>query len=247
MRLADKVAVVTGGTTGIGFETARLFREEGARVVITGGDPDRVAEAAGKLGEDVVGIVADVRDIDRIEAAAAQAGSVGPIDILFANAGIARPSPLDLTDAEAYDEQMSVNVRGLFFTIQRFVPHMADGGSIVIDASINGLIGMAGMSVYSASKAAARSFARTLSAELIPRRIRVNAVSPGPIETPLLSKIGLPPEQVAAFADQIRAQIPLGRFGRPDEVAKAVLFLASDDSSFVLGEELVVDGGMATL
>jgi NAD(P)-dependent dehydrogenase (short-subunit alcohol dehydrogenase family) len=247
MKLDGKVAVVTGGTTGIGFETARLFREEGARVVITGSDPDRVSTAAAKLGEDVLGLVADVRHVDQIVSAAERAAAGGRIDILFANAGVARPSPLEATDPAAFDDQMNVNVRGLFFTIQSFVPRMADGGSIIIDASINGLIGMAGLSVYSASKAAARSFARTLSAELLPRRIRVNAVSPGPIDTPLHTKIDLPPDQLAAFSEQIRSQIPLGRFGRPEEVAKAVLFLASDDSSFVLGEELVIDGGMATL
>ena len=173
--------------------------------------------------------------------------ALGPIDVLFVNAGIAAPSSLTDVDEAAFDRQIDVNVKGAYFTMQSALPHLNDGASIVINGSINGLIGMAGMSIYSASKAAVRSFARTLSAELLERRIRVNVVSPGPIDTPLFGKLGLPADQVHAMAAGIVSQIPLARFGNADEVAKAVLFLASDDSTFILGEEIVVDGGMATL
>ena len=167
--------------------------------------------------------------------------------MLFVNAGIAAPSPLSDVDEAAFDRQIDVNVKGAYFTMQSALPHLDDGASIIINGSINALIGMAGMSVYSASKAAVRSFARTLSAELLERRIRVNVVSPGPIDTPLFGKLGLPDDQVHTMAAGIISQIPLARFGNADEVAKAVLFLASDDSTFILGEEIIIDGGMATL
>lgn len=245
-RLTDKTAVVTGGNSGIGLATARLFAKEGAKVGIIGRDPIAVASASAEIGAS--GEVADVADIAATRAAMERlAADLGKIDVLFVNAGVAGPTPLAQVDEAEFDRQMDINVKGAFFTIQSALPHLNDGASIVINGSINALIGMAGMSVYSASKAAVRSFARTLSAELLDRRIRVNVVSPGPIGTPLYGKLGLPDEEVQAMAAGILGQIPLGRFGDSDEVAKAVLFLASDDSTFILGEEIIVDGGMATL
>ncbi|MEW6707366.1 MAG: SDR family oxidoreductase [Pseudomonadota bacterium] len=247
-RLEGKTALITGGTTGIGRATAALFLREGARVAITGQNAERVAEAAAALGAGVVGVTADAASAADMDALAQQLkAAFGRLDIVFANAGIAKPRPLAEVDEAHIDEQFGVNVKGVIFTVQKLLPLLNDPASIILNASTVAEQGTANMSVYSATKAAVRSLARTLSAELAPRGVRVNVVSPGPIETPIYGKLGLPDAAVQAWAEEIRAKVPMGRFGSADEIAKVVLFLASDDSSYMLGENLLVDGGMATI
>lgn len=247
-RLEGKTALITGGTTGIGRATAALFLREGARVAITGQNAERVAEAAAALGAGVVGVTADAASAADMDALAQQLkAAFGRLDIVFANAGIAKPRPLAEVDEAHIDEQFGVNVKGVIFTVQKLLPLLNDPASIILNASTVAEQGTANMSVYSATKAAVRSLARTLSAELAPRGVRVNVVSPGPIETPIYGKLGLPDAAVQAWAEEIRAKVPMGRFGSADEIAKVALFLASDDSSYMLGENLLVDGGMATI
>jgi NAD(P)-dependent dehydrogenase (short-subunit alcohol dehydrogenase family) len=247
-RLEGKTALITGGTTGIGRATAELFIEHGARVAITGQDAQRVAEAAAALGPQAIGIRADVSKAADMDALATRLkAEFGQLDIVFANAGIAKPRPLGDVDEAHIDEQIGVNVKGVIFTVQKTLPLLRKPASIVLTASTVAELGTAGMSVYAATKAAVRSLARTLSAELAPQGVRVNVVSPGPIETPIFGKLGLPDAAVQAWAGEITSKVPLGRFGQPSEVAKAVLFLASDDSSYMLGENILVDGGMATV
>lgn len=247
-KLDGKTALITGGTTGIGLATAKLFQQEGARVAITGQNPERLDEAASQLGTDVLALRTDVRSLADIEAMANKVKeSFEGLDVLFVNAGIAKLGPMTSVDEAQIDEVMNINFKGAFFTIQKTVPILREQGSIVLNTSVNNQMGMMGSSIYSASKAALRSLARTLAAELAERKIRVNAVSPGPVSTPIYGKLGVPQEQLNQFAGQLQQQIPMHRFGEPEEIAKAVLFLASDDSSFVLGEELVVDGGWTEL
>jgi NAD(P)-dependent dehydrogenase (short-subunit alcohol dehydrogenase family) len=247
-RLEGKTALITGGTTGIGRATAELFIQEGARVAITGQNAERVAEAAAALGHGTIGLRADAASAaDMAEVARRLQAEFGKLDVVFANAGIAKPRPLTDVDEAHIDEQIAVNVKGVIFTVQKLLPLLNKPASIVLTASTVAELGTAGMSVYAATKAAVRSLARTLSAELSPQGVRVNVVSPGPIETPIFGKLGLPESAVKDFADQVSTKVPLARFGQPSEVAKAVLFLASDDSSYVLGENLLVDGGMATI
>jgi NAD(P)-dependent dehydrogenase (short-subunit alcohol dehydrogenase family) len=247
-RLEGKTALITGGTTGIGRATAELFIQEGARVAITGQNAERVAEAAAALGHGTIGLRADAASAaDMAEVARRLQAEFGKLDVVFANAGIAKPRPLSDVDEAHIDEQIAVNVKGVIFTVQKLLPLLNKPASIVLTASTVAELGTAGMSVYAATKAAVRSLARTLSAELSPQGVRVNVVSPGPIETPIFGKLGLPESAVKDFADQVSTKVPLARFGQPSEVAKAVLFLASDDSSYVLGENLLVDGGMATI
>jgi len=247
-RLEGKTALITGGTTGIGRATAELFIQHGARVAITGQDEKRVAEAAAALGPNAIGIRADVSvAADMDELARRLKAHFGQLDIVFANAGIAKPRALAEIDAAHIDEQLGVNVKGVLYTVQKTLPLLRKGASVILTASTVAELGTAGMSVYAATKAAVRSLARSLSAELAPQGVRVNVVSPGPIETPIFGKLGLPDAAVQAWAGEITAKVPLGRFGQPHEVAKAVLFLASDDSSYMLGENILVDGGMATL
>jgi NAD(P)-dependent dehydrogenase (short-subunit alcohol dehydrogenase family) len=247
-RLEGKTALITGGTTGIGRATAELFIEHGARVAITGQDAQRVADAARALGPQAIGIRADVsRASDMDELARRLKAEFGELDIVFANAGVAHPRPLAEVDQQHIDLQFGVNVTGVILTVQKVLPLLRKPASIVLTGSTVAEQGMAGMSVYSATKAAVRSLARTLSAELAPRGVRVNVVSPGPIETPIFGKMGLPDSAVQAWGDEIIAKNPMGRFGQPIEIAKAVLFLASDDSSYMLGENILVDGGAATV
>lgn len=247
-RLEGKTALITGGTTGIGRATAALFLREGARVAITGQNAERVAEAAAALGEGVIGLTADAASAaDMAKVAQRLQAEFGQLDVVFANAGIAHPRPLADIDEAHIDQQFGVNVKGVIFTVQKLLPILRKPASVILTASTVAELGAANMSVYAATKAAVRSLARSLSAELAPQGVRVNVVSPGPIETPIFGKMGLPQEAVDAFTEQIKTKVPAGRFGTVDEIAKAALFLASDDSSYILGEQLLVDGGMATV
>lgn len=247
-RLTNKAALITGGTTGIGFAAAKAFLEQGARVAITGQNRDRLQAAARELGGDVVAILANQASLTDIDAAAAQVkAAFGQLDILFVNAGIAKPMPLtEITQAHV-SEQLDVNFTGALFTIQRMLPLLKNPSSVILTSTALAEQGMAGMSVYSASKAALRSLARTLSAELLPQGIRVNVVTPGPIDTPIYGKTGLAPDALQAMAAQVVGKVPMGRFGTAAEIARAVLFLAADDSSYMAGQELVIDGGMAAI
>jgi NAD(P)-dependent dehydrogenase (short-subunit alcohol dehydrogenase family) len=248
MKLNGKTALITGGTTGIGLETARLLQSEGARVIVTGVNAERMAEAREVLGKEVLVLAADLRkagDLDTVFETVKQ--RFGKLDILFANAGVGTVATLDAVTEEQIDTQFSINFKGAFFTVQKATPLMGQGqgGSIVLTTSFLNEIGAPGFSILSASKAAVRSLARSLGAELAPRGIRVNAVSPGPIATNFHSKLGLTDAQLGEAAASIQASIPLGRFGDAGEIANAVLFLASDDASFMTGAELVADGGLS--
>ncbi|SAL40676.1 short-chain dehydrogenase [Caballeronia peredens] len=248
MKLANKVALVTGGTSGIGLETAKLFRDEGAKVVVIGSSEQRLKEAQDALGENGVALRADLRDPAQIDKAIAEVvETYGAIDIVFANAGAAKAAPFDAVTPEQFDDQFALNVSGLFFTIQKSALHLRDGGSIVVTTSFLNTVGTPGLSILSATKAAVRSLVRSIGAELAPRGIRVNAVSPGPIDTPFASKLGLPEEDLRKSGEALVAAVPLKRAGHASEVAKAVLFLASDDASYVTGAELVVDGGLTQI
>lgn len=245
-RLQDKVAVITGGTTGIGQAAAKLFHEEGARVFITGRNEKTLAEAKEHLPAEVTAIRSDASNLEDIDALAAELKEkAGHIDVLYVNAGVAKFMPFESITPELFDEMFSINVRGAYFTIQKLLPLLGEGSSVVLTTSIAADLGMATSSAYGATKAALSSFARTLSNELAPRGIRVNEVSPGPIETPIYHKLGMPAEQISGFKEMMSDLVPVKRFGSADEVAKAVLYLASDDSSYLLGSKIRIDGGFA--
>jgi NAD(P)-dependent dehydrogenase (short-subunit alcohol dehydrogenase family) len=248
-KLKNKVAVITGGSTGIGLATAKLFLREGARVVITGRTLETLEKAQREIDDDNLQIVqSDTSDLAAIDTLAGKLkASYGQIDILFANAGIAWFAPIEQVDEAFFDAHFNTNVKGLFFTIKKLLPLVNNGGTIVLNASAVIHKGFENSSVYSATKGAVRSFARTLSAELAPRHIRVNTVSPGPVETPIYNKMGMTEEQLRLMAEDFANRVPLKRFGNADEVANTVLFLASSDSSFIAGEEILVDGGIATI
>jgi NAD(P)-dependent dehydrogenase (short-subunit alcohol dehydrogenase family) len=243
-RLAGKTALITGGTTGIGYATAELFLKEGAKVAITGQDQARLDAAAASLGHDVRAIRADVSNMADIDRAAHEAeAAFGKLDVLFVNAGVAKFAPAEASDEAMYEAIFGVNVKGAFFTIQKALPLLRDGASVIVNTSINASMGMAGSVFYGASKAAMRNMVRTLARELAGRRIRVNAVAPGPIETPIFGKTGMAQTDMEAIGKMLVGHIPLGRFGQAFEIAQPVLFLASDESSFVNGEEIIADGG----
>ena len=247
-RLKGKTALITGGTTGIGLATAKLFLQEGARVAITGQDAGRVTEAGSILGSNAIAIRADVSSASEMAAVAVRLkAEFGGLDIIFANAGIAKPMPFADVDDTNIDTQIGVNLKGVIYTIQKMLPILRNPASIILTSTTLTEQGFAGMSVYSATKAAVRSLARTLSAELVGQGVRVNVISPGPIETPIYGKMGMSAEALQQMSGMVLGTVPVGRFGQADEVAKAVLFLASDDSSYILGEDLLVDGGMATI
>jgi NAD(P)-dependent dehydrogenase (short-subunit alcohol dehydrogenase family) len=245
-KLEGKVAVITGGNSGIGLATAQRFAAEGAHVFITGRRPAELDEAVKQIGRHVTGVPGDVSnlaDLDRLFATVKQ--QQGRLDVLFANAGVGALAPLGSISEEHFDKAFNVNVKGLLFTVQKALPIFRDGGSIILNASIAASKGREGSSVYSATKAAVRSFARCWTTDLRHRQIRVNVISPGPIETPIFNKAGLTREQIDEFKASQVAAVPMGRMGTPDEVAKAAVFLASDDSTYVTGIELFVDGGVA--
>lgn len=247
-RFNGKTAIVTGGTTGIGYAAAAAFLAEGAQVVITGQDQARLDAAVASLGAGVIGVRVNVAERADLAALAGRVkDAFGDADIVFANAGVANFGSWSDTEPELLDSIFDVNVKGVAFTVQALTPILNDGGAIVVNTSVNNQIGMAGTGAYAASKAAARSMVRTLAGELVGRGIRVNAVSPGPVETPIYGKLGLPQDAVQGIAGQLIEQIPMKRFGKPEEIAKAVLFLASNDASFVTGQELVADGGWTAI
>jgi len=243
-RLRGKRALITGGSSGIGLETARQFLAEGARVAITGSNPKGLEAARAELGNDVLTIRADAGDVaGQKEVAEAVRKAFGGLDVLFVNAGVGEFRPLGQWDEAAFDRSMGINLKGPFFLIQALLPILANPASIVLNTSINAHIGMPTSSVYAASKAGLISLVRTLSGELIGRGIRVNAISPGPIATPLHGKLGMGDAEIKALV----GQIPLGRRGHPNEIAQAVVFLASDEGAFAVGSEFIIDGGMSTL
>jgi NAD(P)-dependent dehydrogenase (short-subunit alcohol dehydrogenase family) len=243
-RFAGKVVLVTGGNSGLGLSAAHAFADEGADVIITGRDQASIDKAVAGLGAKATGHHADVSRLDEIERLMqAVKARHGRLDVLFANAGIARFGPIgDMTEA-LWDELMGTNLKGLYFTVQQAVPLMGKGASIVLNASVAADIGTPNSSVYSASKAAVRSLGRTLGAELVDRGIRVNVVSPGPIDTPIFAALGMPVDAVDEMKKAWAAGVPMKRFGVADEVARAVLFLASSEASYITGVELPVDGG----
>ena len=248
-KLAHKVAVITGASTGMGLATAKRFVQEGVdHVFITGRRKDVLDAAVAGIGEKATGIPGDVAtlsDLDRLYESVRAYGR--KLDVVFANAGIAQVAPFGSVNEKFYNLHFDANVKGLFFTVQKSLPFLNDGASIILNASIATVKGFSGISVYSATKAAVRSFARNWTLDLKERKIRVNAISPGVVPTPGYDLMGLTKEQVQGFVDSMATAIPLGRVGVPDEIAKAVVFLASDDSSFVNGIELFVDGGMAQI
>ncbi len=245
-KLEGKIALVTGANSGIGLATAKRFVSEGAYVFITGRRDTELAAAARQIERNVTAVPGDVSkpaDLDRLFAQIKR--EKGRLDVLFANAGVAKYAPLGTITEEFYDSIFDINVKGLLFTVQKALPLMPDGASIVLNASIVGSKGLPANSVYAATKAAVRSFARTWTTDLKARRIRVNAVSPGSIDTPGLNGLLASSEAGEQRRKAINSAVPLGRFGTPDEIAKAVVFLASDDASYVTGAELFVDGGFA--
>ena len=243
--LSNKVAVVTGGSSGIGLATARRFIADGAQVVVTGRNLEALDGAVAELGDRATGIqgdVANLEDLDRLFAQVRE--QFGHVDVLFANAGIAPLGPFEAVTEEHFDALFNINVRGLFFTVQKALTLLSEGASVILNASVVAQSGLPNTSVYSATKAAVRSLGRTLAAELSPRGIRVNVVSPGLIETPFWGKVGLSQDEIDAFGAQVVQQTPLRRPGKPEEIAATAAFLASDDASYFTGADLVADGGL---
>ena len=246
MKLQNKIAVITGGNSGIGFAAAQEFKAQGAHVIIIGRNTEAVAKAAKEIGGDthvITSNVARVAEIDRAFQTIRE--KVGRVDVLFVNAGIAKFAPLAESSETLFDEMTNANVKGAFSTVQRALPLLSEGASVIFTSSAVVHFGMPSASIYAAGKAALNSLAKTLAIELAGKKIRVNVVSPGPIATPIFGKLGLPKEAVDEMAGGILAQVPLGRFGESAEIAKAVTYLASNESSFVSGAELLVDGAMA--
>ncbi len=244
-KLQHKIAVVTGGTSGIGLATAQRFIADGAQVVVTGRNQRTLDAAVADLGDRATGIhgdVANLEDLDRLFAQVEE--QFGRVDVLFANAGIAPLGPFETVTEEQFDSLFNINVRGLFFTVQKALPLLPDGASVILNASVVAQSGLPNTSTYSATKAAVRSLGRALAAELSPRGIRVNVVCPGLVETPLWGKVGLSQHDIDAFGARVVQQTPLGRPGKPEEIAATAAFLASDDASYFTGADLVADGGL---
>jgi NAD(P)-dependent dehydrogenase (short-subunit alcohol dehydrogenase family) len=247
-RLEGKVAVVTGGNSGIGLESAKRLHAEGARVLVAGRNARTLDAAVSGIGAGTLAVQADVsklEDIDRLFSVVRS--KLGKIDVLFANAGIAKFAPYTDSQEALFDELFAINVKGVYFTLQKAIPQLNDGASVILNTSVVSSKGTENLGIYAATKAAVRSFARTAARELQGRNIRVNAVAPGPIATPIFGRSGLTNEQIEGFKEDIAARVPMRRIGRPEEIAGAVAFLASEDASYITGVELNVDGGMANL
>lgn len=244
-RLQDKVALITGGNSGIGLATARRYLAEGAKVIITGRRPEALEEAAASLDGPVTAIRADMAVEADLEALFAQVGKEhGRIDVLFLNAGVAGFRPIEQVDAGDFEQQFGVNVRGPLLAVKHALPLLGEGSSVILNTSIVGRTGMPNTAVYAGTKGALSAIGRALASELAPRGIRVNSISPGPVATPIYDKLGMPAEAVQEFGASVLGQVPMGRFGQPDELAGVAALLASSDSSFLTGEEIVVDGGL---
>jgi len=244
MRLKNKTALITGGNSGIGLETARLFVTEGARVIVTGRNQATLDAAAKELGPNAIAVAADATDVPTLEAAIKKGvEKFGKLDIVFANAGIASNTPVGGTTVSAFEKVISTNLTAVFFTVQAAVAQMNDGGSVILNGSVISVLGNPGYAAYAASKAGVRAMARVMASELSPRAIRVNVVAPGAIRTPIWGPAIATPEAEKAFEVRIGRSTPLGHIGEPENVAKTVLFLASDDAAHIQGQELFVDGG----
>jgi NAD(P)-dependent dehydrogenase (short-subunit alcohol dehydrogenase family) len=247
-RFEGKVVVITGGSSGIGLATAKLFHDEGAKVAITGRDQKKLDEAAKAIGSSTLAVKADVSklaDLDRLFALVKE--KFGNIDVLFANAGVAKFMPAAEATEQVFDEIFDTNVKGIYFTLQKALPLLNDNAGIVLDSSVVNSKGNAGTTIYAATKAAIRSFARTFGAELLGRGIRVNAVCPGPVMTPIMDHLGMPPAARDEFLESLQNQIPMKRLGTPEEVGNAVLFLAGNEASYITGADLYVDGGLGQI
>jgi NAD(P)-dependent dehydrogenase (short-subunit alcohol dehydrogenase family) len=244
-KLDGKIALITGGTSGIGLATARLFREQGAQLVLTGRDPGRIAQTAEEFGEHALVLRSEAGNMTDIDALMAQAKArFGRLDVLFLNAAVANPAPIEHVTEAMFDEVVNVNFKGEFFTIQKALPLMGAGGAIVVTTSITNRSGSPNFPIYGATKAALRSLVQSLSLHLIPQGIRINSICPGPVDTGGFQRLPLPPEVHSAVKADISARSPIKRFATPEEIAKVALFLASSDAAYVVGEEIVVDGGI---
>lgn len=248
MRLKGKSTLITGGTSGLGLATAKLFIAEGASVAVTGRDETAFERVKGELGEHALVLKGDVRSIEDMRAIASSVkDKFGGLDVVFANAGWAFPSPLNDINEELYSDIMDVNVKGVIYTLQAVLPYLREGSSFILNTSFVAQTGKHGISLTAAAKAAVRSLARSWSYEFLDRKIRFNAIAPGGINTPLLSKWGLSDEALQNFKSEFSKFVPVGHMGRPEDIAYAALYLASDESSYVVGCELVVDGGASQL
>jgi len=247
-RFEGKTVLITGGNSGIGLATAKLFKQEGANVAISGRDQKTLDEAVRTIGKGTLAVRADVSKLDDIDRLLVEVtAKFGKIDALFANAGIAKFSPASDSSEQLFDETFDINVKGLYFTLQKAIPYLNDNAGIVLNSSVVNSQGTPGASVYAATKAAVRSLARTFAAELVDRGIRVNVVSPGPINTPIFGKTGLPQAALDEFANHIKTSVPMKRFGTPEEVGEATLFLAGPQASYITGVDLNVDGGLGQI
>lgn len=246
-KLENKTALITGGTSGIGYATAQAFIAEGARLAITGQNAERLDHAAGTLDGDVLALRTDQTDLDQIDRMATQLGDrFGSLDTVFLNAGVTLPAPIEAVTEDQFDHLYRTNLKGPFFTLQKLIPILSGSATIVINASNLAGMGVPTTSAYSATKGALVSLTRVFAAELLPRGIRVNAVAPGPVETPSMGKLGMSDGQLQGLMDQLTTIIPMGRIGQADEIARAVLFLATDGASFMTGEIITLDGGWSS-
>lgn len=245
-RLKGKTALITGGTSGIGLAAARLFRSEGARLAVTGRNPERLASAQAELGSETLVIPSEASNLSEIDSLMEQVKNhFGQLDVLFLNAALSSPAPIEQVSEAQFDKIIGVNFKGVFFTIQKALPLLGKNSSVIVTTSITNRTGSPNFSVYGASKAALRSLVQSLGLALISRGIRVNAINPGPIDTGGFNRLPLPQDVFKAIKNDIEGKSPIKRFGTPEEVAKVALFLASDDSAYVVGEEIVVDGGIS--